>query len=156
MLPHTKWYASSTHVIAFFAYFIALQMGLSVVGNSDHRERVMERQHIDCQVVAPIDERVDSPCIASCHLQAQGFCTGCYRHITEIVYWNKMSASAKLTMLAAQTQRQVVIAQSPDQPNLQAHTRISSEIWQATKTQCKLHQVSAEVDRNLAELQQTR
>jgi predicted Fe-S protein YdhL (DUF1289 family) len=116
----------------------------------------MERQHIDCQTVDPIDEGVESPCVASCQLQAQGFCTGCYRHITEIVYWNKMSHNAKLAMLAAQTQRQEVMAQSllRQQTHPPAHMRISSAIWQATKTQCTLQQVSLEVARQFAELQQ--
>ncbi len=34
---------------------------------------------------------MDSPCIASCKLNADKICIGCYRHIEEIVDWNKRS-----------------------------------------------------------------
>ncbi len=32
---------------------------------------------------------MDSPCIASCKLNADKICLGCFRHIEEIVDWNK-------------------------------------------------------------------
>lgn len=101
--------------------------------------------------------RVDSPCVASCQLQAQGFCTGCYRHITEIVYWNKLDHATKLIMLAAQPQRQVLITTSLSSDGMatQACTAISSAVWQATKARSKLPQVALEVERQLAALQQT-
>lgn len=114
----------------------------------------MDRHPNDCRALDPNDERVDSPCVASCQLQAHGFCTGCYRHITEVVYWNKLNRSLKLAMLAAQPQRKIAIDQTllNDVMTEQHRISISSEVWQATKVQFKLQQVPMEVELRLAEL----
>lgn len=34
----------------------------------------------------------DSPCIAVCHLGADGYCTGCRRSVDEIAAWSELNA----------------------------------------------------------------
>ena len=36
-----------------------------------------------------------SPCVARCKLNEADYCIGCYRHITEIVNWNKITDEQK-------------------------------------------------------------
>ncbi len=32
---------------------------------------------------------IESPCVACCRLNSEKVCVGCYRHISEIVDWNR-------------------------------------------------------------------
>lgn len=49
---------------------------------------------------------MDSPCIASCKLNADKICIGCYRHIEEIVGWNKKSDAEHQVIYLAIAARQ--------------------------------------------------
>ena len=42
---------------------------------------------------------VESPCVACCRLNADKLCIGCFRHITEIVDWNKRTDSENYAIL---------------------------------------------------------
>lgn len=42
---------------------------------------------------------IESPCVASCRLNADKVCVGCYRHITEIVDWNKRPDNKNIEIL---------------------------------------------------------
>lgn len=69
-----------------------------------------------------------SPCIACCKLNADKFCTGCYRHITEIVSWNRLSKPQ---------QQQVRLNCATRKPQIDAgplgETPITQAEWQAAK-----------------------
>ncbi len=71
---------------------------------------------------------MDSPCVACCKLNHDKICTGCYRHIEEIVDWNKRPDSEQLQILArcAARRQQVDAGQSPT-------TAITSAEWQSAK-----------------------
>jgi predicted Fe-S protein YdhL (DUF1289 family) len=43
---------------------------------------------------------MDSPCIASCKLNSDKICIGCYRHIEEIVDWNKRTEAEQMQIIA--------------------------------------------------------
>ena len=48
------------------------------------------------------DERVPSPCISVCVMDADGsVCLGCFRTLDEIASWSVLDASAKRQVLAA-------------------------------------------------------
>lgn len=54
---------------------------------------------------------VESPCVACCRLNADKLCVGCYRHISEIVDWNRRTDeenSAILQKVAKRKQDTVV------------------------------------------------
>lgn len=44
---------------------------------------------------------IESPCVACCKLDEHKVCVGCYRHINEIVDWNRRS-EAELTAIMQQ------------------------------------------------------
>jgi hypothetical protein len=71
---------------------------------------------------------MDSPCVACCKLNQEKICTGCYRHIEEIVDWNKKPDAEQLQILerCAARRPQVDAQQSPT-------TAITSVEWQQTK-----------------------
>ncbi|HAT41460.1 MAG TPA: DUF1289 domain-containing protein [Rheinheimera sp.] len=69
-----------------------------------------------------------SPCIACCKLNSAKVCTGCYRHITEIVGWNRLSEpeQAQVRLLCLQRKPDVDAGPPGDIPITQAE-------WQAGK-----------------------
>ena len=75
---------------------------------------------------------MDSPCIACCKLNNEKICTGCYRHIEEIVDWNKRSDAEHAQILQRCRDRK---------PEVDSHSRsdaaitsaITSEEWQQAK-----------------------
>lgn len=71
---------------------------------------------------------MDSPCVACCKLNQDKICTGCYRHIEEIVDWNKRSDAEQLQILTrcAARRSQVDAEQSMT-------TAITSQEWQQAK-----------------------
>lgn len=44
-------------------------------------------------------EEVASPCIRNCCLDQHDVCLGCYRHMDEIMAWQRLNVKAKLTVL---------------------------------------------------------
>ncbi|MBU2070223.1 MAG: DUF1289 domain-containing protein [Gammaproteobacteria bacterium] len=42
---------------------------------------------------------VESPCVACCRLNADKLCVGCYRHISEIVDWNRRTDEQNAAIL---------------------------------------------------------
>ena len=42
---------------------------------------------------------VESPCVASCRLNADKVCVGCFRHINEIVDWNRRTDAENAAIL---------------------------------------------------------
>ena len=76
---------------------------------------------------------VESPCVASCRLNSDKLCVGCYRHISEIVDWNKRTNeqnAAILQKVAIRKQHAAkqVWPESETSPITQAE-------WQAAKRQ---------------------
>lgn len=71
---------------------------------------------------------MDSPCIASCKLNSDKICTGCYRHIEEIVDWNKRSDAEQQQILQKCAARKSVVdcLASPT-------SAITSAEWQTAK-----------------------
>lgn len=74
---------------------------------------------------------MDSPCIASCKLNADKICVGCYRHIEEIVGWNKKSDAEHLAIYQAIALRQQNLAQIP--LTAQTTSPITQAEWQQAK-----------------------
>lgn len=68
---------------------------------------------------------IESPCVACCKLDEHKVCVGCYRHINEIVDWNRRS-EAELAAIMQQvalrkaTYEQQDIATVPTSPITQA------------------------------------
>lgn len=78
---------------------------------------------------------VESPCVACCRLDNEKVCVGCYRHITEIVDWNKRSDdenNAILQKVASRKQQSVVTSSEQVET-----TPITQAQWQAAKAQLK-------------------
>jgi len=71
---------------------------------------------------------MDSPCVACCKLNNDKICTGCYRHIEEIVDWNKRPDAEQMLILerCAARRAQVDAQQSPT-------TAITSVEWQQAR-----------------------
>ncbi|WP_031565634.1 DUF1289 domain-containing protein [Rheinheimera texasensis] len=71
---------------------------------------------------------MDSPCVACCKLNNDKICTGCYRHIEEIVDWNKRTDAEQQQILerCAARRQHVDAEQSPA-------TAITSQEWQQAK-----------------------
>lgn len=42
---------------------------------------------------------IESPCVACCRLNSDKVCVGCYRHITEIVDWNRRTDDENAVIL---------------------------------------------------------
>lgn len=68
---------------------------------------------------------MDSPCIASCKLNADKICLGCFRHIEEIVDWNKKTEPEQQAIYQAIAIRQQQLAANS------LHTADTSPITQA-------------------------
>lgn len=70
---------------------------------------------------------MDSPCVACCKLNSEKICTGCYRHIEEIVDWNKKSDPQHQQILnLCAARRQQLDLQGPT-------TAITAAEWQSAK-----------------------
>lgn len=54
-----------------------------------------------------IDSKTLSPCIRQCCLNEQDICIGCFRHVDEIVGWNKLSDEQKRNILIKCKQREI-------------------------------------------------
>jgi predicted Fe-S protein YdhL (DUF1289 family) len=74
---------------------------------------------------------VDSPCIACCKLNADKICLGCYRHIEEIVDWNKRSEAEQLAVYDAIAKRKEWFALQ--EPNSMPTSPITQAEWQQAK-----------------------
>lgn len=78
---------------------------------------------------------VESPCVASCRLNADKLCVGCFRHITEIVDWNKRTDSENYAILQQVAKRK---SQAQQQGTTEGETSpITQAEWQAAKQQLR-------------------
>jgi len=77
---------------------------------------------------------MDSPCIASCKLNSDKICIGCYRHIEEIVDWNKRSDAEQLQIIAHLAERKSQVDSEADQPT----SAITQSEWQEAKARLAL------------------
>jgi predicted Fe-S protein YdhL (DUF1289 family) len=77
---------------------------------------------------------MDSPCIASCKLNSEKICIGCYRHIDEIVDWNKRSEADQLQIVANLAARKSKV----DSEVQQATSAITQSEWQEAKARLAL------------------
>jgi predicted Fe-S protein YdhL (DUF1289 family) len=77
---------------------------------------------------------MDSPCIASCKLNSEKICIGCYRHIDEIVDWNKRSEAEQLQIVANLAVRKSKV----DSEVQQATSAITQSEWQEAKARLAL------------------
>lgn len=71
---------------------------------------------------------MDSPCVACCKLNTDKICTGCYRHIEEIVDWNQRSDAEQLQILQRCAARKLETDRQ-ESPT----TAITSAEWQSAK-----------------------
>ncbi|MDX1677981.1 DUF1289 domain-containing protein [Arsukibacterium sp.] len=73
----------------------------------------------------------ESPCVACCRLNSEKICIGCFRHITEIVDWNKRSESENYAILQKVAKRKLFA----DTINTRTEptTAITQAEWQAAK-----------------------
>jgi len=51
-------------------------------------------------------EEIASPCIRHCCLNKEDICIGCFRSLTEILHWQKVSDAQKKQILLSAQQRQ--------------------------------------------------
>jgi predicted Fe-S protein YdhL (DUF1289 family) len=79
---------------------------------------------------------LESPCIASCRLNHAKLCVGCFRHITEIVDWNRRSDSENMVILQKIVQRKANAELAGTE--LEATTAITQAEWQAAKAAVRL------------------
>lgn len=52
------------------------------------------------------EEEVASPCVRNCCLNEQDICLGCFRHMDEIMAWQKLNVRAKKEVLNQCLKRQ--------------------------------------------------
>ncbi|MBZ9611060.1 DUF1289 domain-containing protein [Rheinheimera maricola] len=78
---------------------------------------------------------VESPCVACCRLNADKVCVGCFRHITEIVDWNKRTDSENYAILQKLAKRK----QDADLQQLRdtETSPITQAEWLAAKLQAR-------------------
>ncbi|MEO3680284.1 DUF1289 domain-containing protein [Rheinheimera fenheensis] len=78
---------------------------------------------------------VESPCVACCRLNADKVCVGCYRHITEIVDWNRRTDAENEAILqqVALRKRQAELS-GVDEGSTSPITQAE---WQAAKHQVR-------------------
>ncbi|MEE9142958.1 MAG: DUF1289 domain-containing protein [Gammaproteobacteria bacterium] len=60
---------------------------------------------------------IDSPCTGICELGPGGFCSGCFRHIDEIVAWGGLSNA----------ERELILAELPDRRTPRDSTQYNEE-----------------------------
>jgi len=58
------------------------------------------------QQVTDQGEEVASPCVRNCCLNEVDICLGCFRHLDEIMAWQKLNGAAKKDVLRLCQQRQ--------------------------------------------------
>lgn len=75
---------------------------------------------------------VESPCVASCRLNSDKLCVGCYRHISEIVDWNKRTDEQNIEILQKVAKRKQLAA-SQNMPQGET-SPITQAQWQAAKS----------------------
>jgi hypothetical protein len=78
---------------------------------------------------------IESPCVACCKLDSAKVCIGCYRHISEIVDWNRRS-EAELAAIMQQVAARKIQYQQQDLTQL-ATSAITHAEWQAAKQASK-------------------
>lgn len=78
---------------------------------------------------------IESPCVACCKLDSAKVCIGCYRHISEIVDWNRRS-EAELATIMQQVAARKIQYQQQDLTQL-ATSAITQAEWQAAKQASK-------------------
>lgn len=78
---------------------------------------------------------MDSPCVASCKLNADKICVGCYRHIDEIVDWNKKNDAEHALVFIEISKRKLEFSKKLVTP--QSFTAITAEEWQQAKQRLK-------------------
>lgn len=78
---------------------------------------------------------IESPCVACCKLDSAKVCIGCYRHISEIVDWNRRS-EAELAAIMQQVAARKIQYQQQDLTQL-ATNAITQAEWQAAKQASK-------------------
>jgi predicted Fe-S protein YdhL (DUF1289 family) len=79
---------------------------------------------------------MDSPCVASCKLNAEKICVGCFRHIDEIVDWNKKTDHAHLEIFAQIAKRKSAYQECESRgltETVTALTAITQAEWQQAK-----------------------
>ncbi|WP_166839811.1 DUF1289 domain-containing protein [Rheinheimera pleomorphica] len=78
---------------------------------------------------------VESPCVACCRLNTDKVCVGCYRHITEIVDWNRRTDDENAAILqhVATRKRQAQLENLAEQDT----SPITQAEWQAAKQQLR-------------------
>ena len=77
---------------------------------------------------------MDSPCIASCKLNSDKICIGCYRLIEEIVDWNKRTDTEQQQIINMLAERKALV-------DAQAHlptSAITQSEWQEAKARLAL------------------
>lgn len=74
---------------------------------------------------------IESPCVANCKLDSTKVCVGCYRHITEIVDWNRRTQT-ELILIMQQVAIRKVQYQQQDLNNI-ATSAITQAEWLAAK-----------------------
>ncbi|WP_213997216.1 DUF1289 domain-containing protein [Arsukibacterium sp.] len=78
----------------------------------------------------------ESPCVACCRLNSEKMCVGCYRHITEIVDWNKRSEAENYAILQKLAKRKLQAEQGGSDTG--PTTAITQAEWQAAKAAARL------------------
>lgn len=79
---------------------------------------------------------IESPCVACCRLNADKVCVGCYRHISEIVDWNRRTDEENSAILQKVAKRKLYslqhkVCEEQTSPITQAE-------WQAAKQQARI------------------
>ena len=77
---------------------------------------------------------MDSPCIASCKLNSDKICIGCYRHIEEIVDWNKRTDAEQMQIIAHLAERKSKVDSETPQPT----SAITQSEWQQARAKLAL------------------
>ena len=78
---------------------------------------------------------IESPCVAACRLNTDKVCVGCYRHITEIVDWNRRNDAENAAILQKVAKRKQDAALSGA---VEGETSpITQAEWQAAKQQVR-------------------
>jgi len=57
-------------------------------------------------------EKIISPCIGECVMNKDGYCTGCFRSITEIAAWAGMTNEERKMIMANLAKRKKIVLQS--------------------------------------------
>lgn len=66
---------------------------------------VETRTSVELSAPGEAEPSVPSPCVAACKLNAEQICTGCYRHIDEVVAWKQVGNARRRQILLQVEQR---------------------------------------------------